>query len=663
MRGRRSELVGFRFPQELRRRWRTYLALVVLLGLVGGVALGSIAAARTTQSSFPAFLKTTNPSDLDIDNGPYDPALLRRVAKLPGVTSVQTYVSLNVAPVHPDGTPDMNNPFGDAEAVGTLSKLYISQDKITIIDGRMLDPRRPDEIVVSKFFADLAHLHVGQREPVGVFSNAQISNEGVPSSPAAQRLTFTIVGIGVFNDEVVQTTSTRSRSDVVSPVLARRVVGCCVTYAWSGVQLAGGAAAVQPVLREYVSRRSCVAALHPHTSTIEAKPSGRSSPVDRPRVFRSDRRGGRPVDRCAGDRPRIDRRARDRTCLRPSARPGDTAADSLLGVVLALVVGSWSPGVAVALSPLEPFGPVRIVPAAGPRFRLDRGGARAGAASRCCYGGPVCIGDPPPPGPTRRAPSTSARAGDDRPGRVGSAHARGRRYALRIRPGPGPATSRALCHRRSLFAVMARRRSSSPTASTPSSTHPALYGWNWNYGLKPTRGYGAIPPPRRPMLPRAVRGRAWGVYRALHVQRRRGPGAGRQVRRRPRPPQFSGHGLDGRSRWSSGARHDGDLHKKIGDTVVARYTNHVTRLHIVGTATMPTVGVGHGLHLSLGTGAGDRLQVIPAIERNIQGEGRGPEHDLRPLPPRREPDGRPGGPPAGGRGGEPGLRIGGQRPI
>ena len=114
MRGRRSELVGFRFPQELRRRWRTYLALVLLLGLVGGVALASIAAARTTQSSFPAFLKTTNPSDLDIDNGPYDPALLRRVAKLPGVTSVQTYVAVNIAPVHPDGTADVNNPFGEA---------------------------------------------------------------------------------------------------------------------------------------------------------------------------------------------------------------------------------------------------------------------------------------------------------------------------------------------------------------------------------------------------------------------------------------------------------------------------------------------------------------------------------------------------------------------
>ena len=63
-----------------------------------------------------------------------------------------------------------------------------------------------------------------------------------------------------------------------------------------------------------------------------------------------------------------------------------------------------------------------------------------------------------------------------------------------------------------------------------------------------------------------------------------------------------------------------DLHKKIGDTVVVDDGKTQTRLTIVGTATMPTVGVGHGLHLSMGTGAVLDYHVIPAIERNIQGE-------------------------------------------
>jgi hypothetical protein len=44
----------YRFGTTLARRWGGYVALTVLIGLVGGLAMGSIAAARRTQSSFPA---------------------------------------------------------------------------------------------------------------------------------------------------------------------------------------------------------------------------------------------------------------------------------------------------------------------------------------------------------------------------------------------------------------------------------------------------------------------------------------------------------------------------------------------------------------------------------------------------------------------------------
>ena len=54
----------YRFGATFRRRWGGYLAIALLIGLVGGVAMGSIAAARRTQSSYPAFLASTNASDL-----------------------------------------------------------------------------------------------------------------------------------------------------------------------------------------------------------------------------------------------------------------------------------------------------------------------------------------------------------------------------------------------------------------------------------------------------------------------------------------------------------------------------------------------------------------------------------------------------------------------
>ena len=57
---------GYRFVATWRRRRGGYVALVLLIGLVGGLASGSIAAARRTASSFSAFLVSTNPSDLTI---------------------------------------------------------------------------------------------------------------------------------------------------------------------------------------------------------------------------------------------------------------------------------------------------------------------------------------------------------------------------------------------------------------------------------------------------------------------------------------------------------------------------------------------------------------------------------------------------------------------
>jgi predicted lysophospholipase L1 biosynthesis ABC-type transport system permease subunit len=46
----------YRFRATFRRRWSGYVALAALVGLVGGVALASVAAARRTDSSYPDFL-------------------------------------------------------------------------------------------------------------------------------------------------------------------------------------------------------------------------------------------------------------------------------------------------------------------------------------------------------------------------------------------------------------------------------------------------------------------------------------------------------------------------------------------------------------------------------------------------------------------------------
>jgi hypothetical protein len=58
---------------SLRRRWRALAGIALLLGLVGGLSLFAVAGARRTQSAYPRFLRSTNPSTMAVDVGGLGP--------------------------------------------------------------------------------------------------------------------------------------------------------------------------------------------------------------------------------------------------------------------------------------------------------------------------------------------------------------------------------------------------------------------------------------------------------------------------------------------------------------------------------------------------------------------------------------------------------------
>ena len=84
MTGQVLHVAGYRLRRTLRRRWGGYLALAVLVGLVGGVAMASMVAARRTDSSYPRFLAGTSPSDLIVqpNGGGGDAAFVVELALL-----------------------------------------------------------------------------------------------------------------------------------------------------------------------------------------------------------------------------------------------------------------------------------------------------------------------------------------------------------------------------------------------------------------------------------------------------------------------------------------------------------------------------------------------------------------------------------------------------
>ena len=70
------------FGAKLRRRWPSWLAIVILISVVGGFLLAAVAAGRRTDSAFPRFVAAYG-FDADV----YATRPLPQLAKLPGVTS------------------------------------------------------------------------------------------------------------------------------------------------------------------------------------------------------------------------------------------------------------------------------------------------------------------------------------------------------------------------------------------------------------------------------------------------------------------------------------------------------------------------------------------------------------------------------------------------
>jgi len=75
------------FRSELRRRWRSWVILVVLVAVVGGLALAAVAAGRRTASAFPRFV-----ADHGYDVYIFNDKPVVGLAKLPGVGTVTSVV-------------------------------------------------------------------------------------------------------------------------------------------------------------------------------------------------------------------------------------------------------------------------------------------------------------------------------------------------------------------------------------------------------------------------------------------------------------------------------------------------------------------------------------------------------------------------------------------
>ena len=618
----------YRFRATFGRRWPGYLAIVLLIGLLGGLAMGSIAAARRTQSSYATYLASTDPSDLTVTLGVaacatcsgYSPAVESKLARLPHVAGVEASVETYAEILNADGTPPKINEttFNEVTPIASTDGLYFHQDRVTPVAGRMADPDRVDEMVMSAAAARLQGLHLGETVPVGFYTNAESVEPGfgTPSVTPKTRVRMKLVGLVVFHDALIQDQVDQYPTDeLFTPALARKIGASGAGVGLYGLRLHGGAAAVPAVEAEIFKEFPTGSYVEFHVTATSASQADRAI---RPEAIALAAFGaivalaalliagqaiGRQL-RLGGDK--------EVTIRSLGASPTMTITDSLLGIVLAIVAGSvLAVLVALALSPLAPIGPVHAVyPTPGVSFDGEVLGI--GFAVSILLLGAVALGLAIRIAP-HRALAGRPRPGD-RPSRVATVAASsglplsavtGVRFALQ------PGTGRTAVPVRSaivgaVLAVLVLTATVTFSASLDSLvSHPALYGWNWNYAIESTNGEGSTPPVTQTLLDHDpdVEASSGVDFRTAEIDGQTVAALQGTANASVGPPVLSGHAVDGSGQAVLGEGTLAQLHKKIGDTVhVVTEGGHATFV-IVGTTTLPAVGISQGLHTSMGTGA------------------------------------------------------------
>jgi len=607
----------------LRGVWQQALALALLAGLLGGVALGAVAGARRTNAAYERYLTAINASDVGVNVPGQLPGMAATrpyelIASLPGVIAHAAYIGLSGVPLM-HGKPD--NSFLVNSLNGSLDGEYFSQDRATVLAGRLPPQGSTSTVVLTPAIAKAFGTGVG-----GVVSYRfqPVDAQQRPAGKAFIR-SFRVAAI-VEVPPALTDESDQAEGSIFPPGATRQLLPEYF-YAWIGLRLAQGTAGTGALQKHLAAlaadlQRQARQALHrdvlPPSFTVNRTDVIRSrvQQAIRPEAVALSMFGAIAALAMLvlvgqGLAQMISRSAPDTAVLRilGATRAQAALAAALPGLIAVLGGVALAVAGAVAVSPLAPVGPVR-------QFDPDRGIA----ADRLVLGGGAAVFCLALLGLLAVLAVRSVRPRESGAGVGSSAVARavaaaglpaaavvGTRNAFE--PGSGvravPVRSALLGSVAAVIAVVTAVVFSASLGGL--TAHPARYGWDWDLAIQAESGYGFFAPAKTEKLisgEPAVTGWSEFGFAQLPVDGTVVPALGLQRRLGAvQPPTTSGLALSAPDQIELGTVTLRQLGKKVGDRVrigIGPYTRTVV---ITGTVTLPSFGVGAADHPSLGHGA------------------------------------------------------------
>jgi hypothetical protein len=183
---------------ELRRRARSLVVLALLVALATATVMTAVAGARRGSTAVERLLERTRPATVAVL--PNDPAFdWGRVAELPGVEALARF------PISAFGVDDLP-PYTATDFVYQDATIMESVERPVVLEGRLADPARDDEVVVTSNYEGGYGKRVGDTVTLQLLTPEQIDEAAFGAAypdPEGPEIEAEIVGVvrsGWFSD-------------------------------------------------------------------------------------------------------------------------------------------------------------------------------------------------------------------------------------------------------------------------------------------------------------------------------------------------------------------------------------------------------------------------------------------------------------------------------
>jgi hypothetical protein len=204
-----------------------WAALALLIGVIGGVVLTTVAGARRTDTAYPRFERASNAADVLVSpNSGLQSGVLEALGHLRGVAQsarvVVLFADFRVARGDV-ATPPAGQPPQQYFAAGGLDDaIVISMSRPNILAGRVFDPRQADEVLIDPAIARAQNLKPGDR--LTLFARALGPKQSGNFPGPAARFRLKVAGIAVFDTRVVPITTADERPWLIfTPAFVHRL--------------------------------------------------------------------------------------------------------------------------------------------------------------------------------------------------------------------------------------------------------------------------------------------------------------------------------------------------------------------------------------------------------------------------------------------------------